>query len=124
MLERVWGEVNMKAVFTPLSKTLRKKQTPWESKLWKHLRRKNIQGLKFKRQVPIGNYIVDFCCQSKKLIIELDGGQHMSNRFQDIERDRYLRTKGYNILRFWNNEVDSNLEGVLEKIYKSLITSL
>ena len=112
----------MKAKFTFLSKSLRKKQTPWEAKLWKYLRGKKVWDVKFKRQVPIGNYIVDFCSQRKKLIIELDGGHHVKNfnKILDREREIYLKAKGYTIIRFWNNQIDNNIEGVLEKIDNQL----
>lgn len=82
------------------------------------LRRKNLRNLKFKRQYPIGNYIVDFCCSVKKLIIELDGGGHNEEyKIKDDKiRDEYLKNQGFKILRIWNNEIDNNLEGVYEKI--------
>ncbi len=112
----------MQAKLTPFSKNLRKKMTPWETKLWRYLRAKRVWNYKFKRQVPIGDYIVDFCCQKKKLVIELDGGGH-SDAFaktQDQRRGAYLESKGYTILRFWNNEIDKNIEGVLDTINKQL----
>ena len=104
---------------TTLAKQLRKEQTPWETKLWSYLRSHRFEGLKFKRQVPIGKYIVDFCCEDKKLVIELDGGQHFEMQSQDMERDNFFRSQGYTVLRFWNNELDNNLEGVLEEIYRA-----
>lgn len=112
----------MKAKNTPISKTLRKQQTPWENTLWRYLRAKRTWDLKIKRQVPILNYVVDFCCQSKKLIIELDGGGHtnQSNKIKDFERDQKLAALGYKILRFWNNDIDNNLEAVIETIEKNL----
>jgi very-short-patch-repair endonuclease len=112
----------MKAIYTPLSRELRKHQTPWEAKLWRHLRGGRFDGCKFKRQVPIGNYIVDFCCQNKKLIIELDGSghNHFQNKIGDIERQSYLEARGYLILRFWNNQIDKDLEAVLEKIFRAI----
>jgi len=123
-LERV-RERSMKAKNTPKSKELRKNQTPWESKLWYYLRKKNFLNFKFKRQVPIGEFIVDFCCQKAGLIVELDGGHHMDHtqKIKDLKRDESIKDKGYTILRFWNNEIDDNIEGVLEKILKT-ITSL
>jgi very-short-patch-repair endonuclease len=104
-----------------VSKILRKQATPWEQKLWYHLRAHRFYGLKFKRQVPLGNYVVDFCCQGKKLIIELDGAHHtvIENKAHDINRQIFLESKDYKVLRFWNNEVDTNLEGVLETIRRS-----
>ena len=100
------------------SRILRKKQTPWEKKLWKHLRAGRFKGLKFKRQVVIGDYIVDCCCFEKRLVIELDGGQHAEDQIQnpDIERQKFLESRGYTVLRFWNNEIENDLESVLERI--------
>jgi len=107
--------------FINLSKTLRKEQTPWEAKLWYLLRGNRLNGLKFKRQVPIGKFIADFCCDEKALIIELDGGQHNETRAleADIERSEFLKSEGYTVLRFWNNELDSNIDGVLEAIRRA-----
>ena len=100
-----------------LSKNLRTKQTPWESRLWYFLRGGRFYGLKFKRQVSMGKFIVDFCCNEKKLIIELDGSQHNQiDNFIDKERDYFFKLHGYKVLRFWNNDIDDNIDGVLEKI--------
>ena len=93
--------------------------TPWEYKLWFYLRRGNFNGIKFKRQVPVEKYIADFCCNDKKLIIELDGNQHRSS-VSDKERDKFFIDLGYKILRFWNNEINLNIDGVLEIIRKNL----
>ena len=71
---------------------------------------------KFRRQEPIGNYIVDFVCQEKRIVIEVDGGQHSTEHRRDNERDKWLKMQGYKVLRFWNNEVLTNTEGVLEVI--------
>ncbi len=105
-----------------ITKQLRIHQTPWEAKLWYYLRGGRFLGLKFKRQVPMGKYVADFCCQEKKLIIELDGGGHNEDEALkfDLIRESYLKGEGYNVLRFWNNDVDSNIEGVLEVVRKSL----
>ena len=105
-----------------LAKELRSNMTNEESKLWYHLRAKRFFGLKFKRQVPIGNYIVDFLCPDKKLIIELDGGQHNedNNISYDSERTKYLESEGYTVLRFWNNDVNKNTESVLETIKNTI----
>lgn len=104
------------------SRKLRKEQTPWENKLWYYLRRKQFQGLRFRRQFVIGYYIADFCCFEKKLIIELDGGQHneKENQLNDTERTKVLEAQGYKVLRFWNNEIDNSIDGVLETILKNL----
>jgi len=101
-----------------LARILRKNQTPQETKMWNILRNSQIQGLKFRRQYPIESYIVDFVCKEIKLIIEVDGGQHneVKNIEYDNERTRVLESKGYKVIRFWNNEVDENIEGVYQKI--------
>lgn len=100
------------------SKALRKNQTPWEAKMWLHLRAGRLKNLKFKRQVPIGHYIVDFCCDERKLVIELDGGHHneTENSNKDQRKQGFLEKEGYYVLRFWNNEIDNNFEGVVERI--------
>ena len=100
------------------AKELRKNMTPQERKMWAILRNHNFYNLFFRRQYPIGNYIVDFVCRSKKIIIEIDGGQH--NEASEIDYDncrtKYLETKGYRVFRFWNNEIDNNIEGVYERL--------
>lgn len=100
-----------------LAKNLRQNMTDAEQKLWYYLRGKRFLGYKFKRQVPIGKYIVDFLCVDNKLIIELDGSQHLQqeNISYDIERSEYLKSKGYKIIRIFDNEL-SNIESVLEYI--------
>lgn len=99
-----------------LARKLRKNQTSQERIMWNLLRNQQFQGLKFRRQYPVGNYIVDFICKEIKLIIEIDGGQHNSEDGieYDIKRTEYLETKGYKVIRFWNNEIDNNLEGVYQ----------
>jgi very-short-patch-repair endonuclease len=100
----------------------RKSKNPWEAKLWYHLRANRMLGFKFKRQMPIGKYIVDFCCHPKRLVIELDGGQHFEkeNIKKDAEKARYLKQENFEVLRFQNIDIDNNLEGVLETIRVSL----
>ena len=104
------------------ARNLRQNQTPQEKLLWNLLRNRQLNGLKFKRQVPIENYIVDFLCEEKKLIIEIDGGQHNeTNSIQyDINRTKLLNDMGYKVIRFWNNEVDKNIEGVYLQILKEI----
>jgi very-short-patch-repair endonuclease len=99
-------------------KQSRKKQTPWEHKLWYFIRAKRLAGLKFKRQVRIGPYVVDFCCREIKMIIELDGGQHdeLLNRAVDTQRGEFLAKEGYQVIRFWNNEIEFNMEGILNRL--------
>lgn len=105
-----------------LAKAQRKTKNPWEAKLWKLLRAKGVRGFKFKRQVPVGSYIVDFCCRKPKLVIEIDGGQHNDpkNIKSDKARSDYLKNEGYKILRFWNNEVQENIDGIFQTILKNL----
>ena len=101
------------------AKQLRKQATPMEIKLWSHLRSRRFMGLKFRRQCPIGCYIVDFICIEKKLIIELDGGQHNEPIQQEYDmcRTAYLKDLGFNVLRFWNNEVVVDFDMVMDQIY-------
>ena len=103
-----------------LARILRQNQTSQEQKMWSLLRNYQFKGLKFKRQHPIGKYIVDFICKEKKIVIELDGGQHNeeNNIIYDIERTKYLEQKGYKVIRFWNNDIDNNIEGVFEELEK------
>ena len=93
------------------AKTLRKRSTDAEILLWRHLRTKQLEGLKFRRQEVLGKYIVDFVCFEKKIIIEVDGGQHLD---KEKERGEFFIKQGYKVLRFWNNDVLTNIKGVLE----------
>ena len=102
------------------AKTLRRNLTDAEQKLWYYLRAHRFMGRKFKRQKPLSRYVVDFICLEEKLIIELDGGQHAENLEYDHERDSWLRRQGYTVLRFWNNELMNETEGVLERIRLAL----
>ncbi|MDI6892694.1 MAG: DUF559 domain-containing protein [Actinomycetota bacterium] len=104
---------------TRAAKSLRKRSTDTERFLWKHLRRRQLSGLKFRRQQPIGKHIIDFVCFERRIVVEVDGGQHQKEKDKDIERDRWLRDQGFKVLRFWDNEVLKNIEGVLEVIRKS-----
>jgi very-short-patch-repair endonuclease len=98
------------------AKALRTHQTDAEQRLWYHLRAHRFMDLKFKRQKPLGRYIADFVCLELRLIIEIDGGQHAEQMEYDQRRDTWLRSQGYTVLRFWNNEVMQQLESVLEQI--------
>jgi very-short-patch-repair endonuclease len=100
------------------AKALRKRSTEAENLLWRHIRAKRFQGLKFRRQEPIGRYIVDFVCYERRVIIELDGGQHSAEREKDEERDGWLGTQGFKVLRFWDNDVLKKTEEVLEAIIR------
>lgn len=105
---------------TPIARRLRETQTNAERTLWLRLRDRRLGGWKFKRQVPIDRFIVDFCCASGKLVIELDGGQHAVHVSRDTERTQVLSAMGYLVLRFWNNDVLTNIDGVLGDILLTL----
>ncbi len=94
--------------------------TDAERLLWRHLRNRELGGYKFRRQRPIGPYILDFVCLEKKLVVEVDGGQHAGQVELDAKRSGYLGEKGYRVLRFWNNEVLKETESVLTVILSSL----
>ncbi len=107
---------------TGTAKNLRKNLTDTERLLWKHLRARQLEGIKFRRQEPIGKFIVDFVSLEKQIVIEVDGGQHSVNEQKDRERDKWLRNEGFKVLRFWNNEVLENIDGVLEVIRKNCLS--
>ena len=99
------------------AKQLRRRPTDAESELWFHLRAHRFMGLKFKRQKPVGPYIVDFICIEQGIVIEVDGGQHNeAQKGYDVERDRYLASLGLKVCRFWNDEVLLDTSAVLEKL--------
>ncbi len=102
------------------ARELRRNPTHAERALWQKLRLWQVEQHKFRRQQPLGSYIVDFVCLEKRLIIELDGGQHAEQKNYDNERDTWLRDQGFVVLRFWNNEVLGNIAGVMETIYNKL----
>lgn len=108
------------------AKSLRKNSTCMEIKIWNSLRSRRFQGFKFRRQSPFGNYIVDFVCIEKKLIIEIDGGQHNEWRQNEYDNRRtdYLNNLGYEVLRFWNNEVQQQFDVVMDVIYKYLMNDV
>ncbi len=105
---------------SPRARTLRGNPTDAEQKLWSALRRQQIDGNRFRRQHPIGGFVVDFVCLAEKLIIEVDGGQHAQNVEADSERTAWLEARGYRVLRFWNNDVLGNIDGVLQVIQSTL----
>ena len=106
-----------------LAKNLRKNSTIQEKRLWNILKSRQFHNLKFRRQYPIGAYIVDFVCIEKKLVIELDGGQHNNPDVQeyDTQRTHFIEKAGYKVLRFWNDEVYKNFDGVLKEIEKAIL---
>lgn len=117
---RVIMFINNQTSLKSRRKSLRNSATPQEVVLWSRLR--NYQtGFKFRRQHSIGSYIIDFYCPEKKLAIEIDGSQHISSE-PDLERTKFLNTQGIQVLRFWNNEVNINIDGVVMKIGEILTT--
>ncbi|MEL5849216.1 MAG: DUF559 domain-containing protein [Candidatus Igneacidithiobacillus chanchocoensis] len=102
------------------ARTLRREQTPQEQALWQQLRGKRFGGFKFRRQQPLGRYIADFVCFEKRLIVELDGGQHAQQQEYDAARDAWLREQGYRVLRFWNNQWQAEQGAVLDAIWRAL----
>ena len=102
------------------ARQLRKEPTPTEAKLWAYLRGKKLNEVNFRRQQAIGHYIVDFCSVKKKLVIELDGSQHLMSEEYDRERTEFLRAEGYKVLRFWNEKVLNDMSGVIRAIELAL----
>jgi very-short-patch-repair endonuclease len=113
----------MKKTSVKAARRLRRQQTDAERLLWFRLRDRRLDGWKFRRQFPIDRYIVDFFCADAHLIIELDGGQHAVRTGADAARTRVLEAMGYLVLRFWNNDVMRNIEGVLEEVTAALTRS-
>ena len=105
---------------TNRARELRKTSTDTERALWRHLRLRQLGGYKFRRQQPIGQYIVDFVCLDKRLIIELDGGQHSERFDYDSARTAWLEVQGFRLLRFWNNQVLDEIDAVKAVILGSL----
>ena len=104
------------------ARAMRGAPTDAEQRLWRLLRDRRLSGVKFRRQVPVGPYIVDFLCVASKLIVEADGSQHAESPRDEI-RDAYLRREGWTVLRFWNHEVTRNRDGVLETILAQACSS-
>ena len=105
---------------TNRARALRLHSTDAEKKLWYRLRSRSLGGFKFVRQEPIGPFVADFVCRERLLTVEVDGGQHATDK-RDAVRERWLKDHGYNVLRFWNNDVLSNTNGVLEVILNALL---
>jgi very-short-patch-repair endonuclease len=105
-----------------IAKELRYSETEAEKFLWTLLRAKKLNGVKFRRQAPIGVYVVDFVSFEKKLIIEIDGGQHSAekNKEYDVIRTRWLESQGFRVIRFWNNDISQNIDGVITRIMDAL----
>jgi len=121
-LDDVWFKRNDNGYSRPTarSRELRRDATEAERKLWQHLRSRQLRGARFNRQFPVGQFICDFACRELRLVIELDGGQHASAADYDKRRTRFLEAQGYAVIRFWNNEVLDNTEGVLVRIGEAL----
>ena len=105
------------------ARKLRRNSTEVERKLWHRIRDKQIEEFRFRRQRPIGKYIVDFICLDAKLIVELDGGQHATSDEYDKSRTAFLESLGYRVVRFWDNEVIENMDGVLRRLHENLLRS-
>ena len=103
---------------------LRRESTPAERKLWAYLRGDKLHGVNFRRQHAIGNFIVDFVSIKNKLVIELDGSQHIEQAEYDIERTKYLESQGYTVIRFWNNQVENDFNEVIRAIELALNSDL
>jgi len=108
---------------TQTARNLRRDQTEAEKKIWSRLRNRNLDGLKFKRQVVIEGFVADFACWDARIIVEVDGGQHTEQIVRDNERTKTLEGAGFIVLRFWNNEVLSNMDGVLEVILAAVVSA-
>jgi very-short-patch-repair endonuclease len=107
-------------VISSYARKLRSNSTDAEIKLWSALKNRQLGNFKFRRQAPIGKYIVDFVCHEKCLVIEVDGGQHMENSLADGERTDWLQSQGYRVVRFWNDQVLKETDAVLEEILRCL----
>ena len=102
------------------AKRMRHHPTEAETQLWRQLRAGRLCAYKFKRQQPIGRFIVDFVCFEARLVVELDGGQHAQHLVQDEVRTQWLQSQGFKVLRFWNDEALCDVQGVLEEILRAL----
>jgi very-short-patch-repair endonuclease len=110
----------MKRMNVDRARGLRLGMTEAEQTLWYRVRNRQLDGCKFRRQHSIDRFVVDFVCAERMLVVELDGGQHLEQQEYDEARTRYLQTKGYRVLRFWNNDVLTNIESVLEAVMGAL----
>ena len=109
---------HVQKILTQRAKSLRKDATPSEKLLWSQLRQKRFGGVKFRRQQPIGPYIVDFFSSEARLVIELDGESHVGRERHDTDRQAYLERQGLTVMRFWDSDVFANTDGVLQMIYE------
>ena len=107
-------------VVTTRARELRSYPTDAERSLWRHLRLRQVGGYKFRRQRPIGPYFVDFVCLEKRVVVEVDGGQHRQQQLYDARRDGWLRAEGFTVLRFWDDDVLKKVENVKQAIWEAL----
>ena len=121
VIERQTSELQNVRRTVAKARKLRRNSTDVERKFWHRIRDKQIDEFRFRRQRPIGKYIVDFVCPDAMLIVELDGGQHAEDAAYDQRRTAFLESLGYRVLRFWNNEVIENMDGVLERLHGNLL---
>ena len=123
----LWGEGRVRGGVCEsprdFARGLRRRQTDAERRVWARLRDRRLLGVKFARQVPIGAYVVDFCCRERRLIVELDGGQHAMRADYDAGRTAFLEGLGYRLPRFWDNDALGNTDGVLQRITEALSPS-
>lgn len=115
------GQTNRGILDARLQRNLRNAPTEAERRLWSHLKSRQMEGCEFRRQHPYGDFILDFVCLERRVAVELDGSQHFEAATYDEKRSRFLRLAGFKVLRFWNNEVFGELDGVLEVIRRELV---
>lgn len=108
------------ARLTPIARKLRRDKTEAEARLWRYIRNRQLAGAKFRFQSPLCGHVADFLCEEAKLVIELDGGQHSEMLDADSERTAKMEAAGYHVIRFWNNDMLKNTEGVLAEIEQML----
>ena len=113
------GQTNRQILDSALQQSLRNRMTDAERLLWQHLRGRQVSGCKFRRQHPFMDYVLDFVCLDKGLVVEVDGGQHQGSE-KDVLRDQRLREAGFRVLRFWNNQVLQETQAVVEVIFAEL----
>ena len=113
------GQTNSFILGASLQRSLRSRMTDAEHRLWQHLRGRQLAGCRFRRQHPFLDYVLDFACLERSLVVEVDGGQHLDNE-NDRERDRRLNEAGFRVLRFWNNQVLQETDSVVEAIWIAL----
>lgn len=124
--DRIWAraDLTMNPPQRNFARQMRRTPTEAERKLWWHLRhRLPLSGTHFRRQVQLGSYVADFACHQTKIVIEVDGGQHGSRIPQDETRSQSIVSEGYRVLRFWNNDVLSNIDGVLTEIQSAIVAT-